>query len=75
MASVDTTALRRFLDPVMEARAAQASARKTVLAKQEKSIKEQEKAGAAYAKACEAYQQSVGEMIGGIRQLVEDAER
>lgn len=74
MAKIDTTYLRRFVDPVNEAGAACRKAIKGLDGLIELSPKARDKAQREYTRADAAYKDAVGEMIGGLNKLIEDAE-
>lgn len=74
MAKVDTIALRRFLDPVNEAGEARRKATADMDDVLSMSNSKRAKLLRAMGKADAAYTDAVGELIGGLNQLVADAE-
>ncbi len=74
MAKVDTTAIRRFLDPVSEAGEARKTAADNMEGVISMSASRRGKVVKAFEKADKAYAEAVGELIGGVTKLVEDAE-
>lgn len=74
MAKVDTTAIRRFLDPVSEAGEARKAAADNMEGVITMSASRRGKVTKAFERADRAYAEAVGELIGGVTKLVEDAE-
>lgn len=74
MAKVDTTALRRFVDPVTEADIARKEASAAMHDVYERPLKDRDRIIVRFNKANEAYMQAVGELLGGVKQLIADAE-
>lgn len=74
MAKVDTTAIRRFLDPVTEAGEARRAATANMEGVVSMSAIKRGKAVKAFERADRAYAEAIGELIGGVTRLVEDAE-
>ncbi|MFJ3487087.1 hypothetical protein ACIPL1_27265 [Pseudomonas sp. NPDC090202] len=74
MAKIDTVVLRRFVSPVDEAEIVRKEATAAMLDVFNRPRKEQEKVIARFEKANEAYSQAIGELLGGVRQLLKDAE-
>jgi len=74
MAKVDTIALRRFLDPVNEAGEVRRKATADMGDVMSMSHSKRAKLIRAMGKADDAYTEAVGELIGGLNQLVADAE-
>lgn len=74
MAKIDTTYLRRFLDPVNEAGAEHRDAIKALDGVLGLSASRRKKVFINCTKAEDAYNGAVGELIGGLNKLVQDAE-
>lgn len=74
MAKVDTIALRRFLDPVNQAKEERSKATEAMADVMTLSNSKRAKLLRTMGKADDAYVEAVGELIGGINQLVADAE-
>lgn len=74
MAKVETSYLRRFLDPVNEASLEHREAIKALEGVTGLSASRRAKVVKACAKAEEAYTSALGELIGGLNKLVLDAE-
>jgi hypothetical protein len=74
MAKIETVYLRRFLDPVNEASAEHRKAITELAGATQLSASRRNKVLRACAKAEETYTSAVGELIGGLNKLVQDAE-
>lgn len=74
MAKIETTYLRRFLDPVNEAGADHREAIKALDGVMQLSSSRRKKVLNTCSLAEEAYNHAVGELIGGLNKLVQDAE-
>ena len=74
MAKVDTIALRRFLDPVKEAGDERRKASQGMDGVAAMTTRKRNQVLRTFEKADTAYAEAVGELIGGVTKLVEDAE-
>lgn len=74
MAKVETVALRRFLDPVNEAGQERRKASQGMESIAGMTTRKRNQVLRAFEKADIAYAEAVGELIGGVTKLVEDAE-
>lgn len=74
MAKVDTIALRRFLDPVAEAGEERRKATQGLDGVASMTTRKRNQVVRTFQKADTAFAEAVGELIGGVTKLVEDAE-
>lgn len=74
MAKIDTVALRQFINPVNDASAEHREANKALEQLTGMTTRQRNKVLRECAKAEEAYNTAVGELIGGVNKLVQDAE-
>ncbi|MDF2792296.1 MAG: hypothetical protein K0S85_49 [Pseudomonas orientalis] len=74
MAKIETVYLRRFLDPVNEAQVEHRKAMQPLEQLNELTARQRAKVLRECARAEEAYNVAVGELIGGVNKLVLDAE-
>jgi len=74
MAKIDSVYLRRFLDPVNDASAEHRKAMQPLARLDELTTRQRNKVLRECEQAEQAYNAAVGELIGGLNKLVQDAE-
>lgn len=74
MAKIDTVALRQFINPVNDASAEHRKAMKPLEQLASMTTRQRNKVLRECAEAEQTYNTAVGELIGGVNKLVQDAE-